>query len=132
MSHRHDKLSNGTAYLGTRGYRKARLITKEDFAELLDDAPNITYDYVMLFDAVHSAIRKDDGKPIFIVTEVSVKLRVDEVTRTNRRAAALSSFIGKECVGLAAGAFIDPAAVGVARENGVQVIVPQEWAEQAA
>ncbi|MHB8263655.1 MAG: hypothetical protein ACYDGY_07895 [Acidimicrobiales bacterium] len=123
---------DGTAYLGSRGFRKARLIVKDDLAELVDDAPDEVRDDVMLADAVHSATRKDDGSLVYIVAEVSVRMHRDDVERANRRAGALSSFTGKDCVAVVVGASIDTPADDLAKQYGVIVVIPKGWTEQAA
>ena len=124
---------NGTSYLGSRGFRRVRLVDKNTLASLLDDAVDrgvldggIEND-ILLVDAVHSAVDKTSSAVTYIATEVSGRVHADDVERAIRRAASLEAATGTSSMACVAGASIDDAAKGMAEAGSVIVVLPSEW-----
>ncbi|MHB8263062.1 MAG: hypothetical protein ACYDGY_04850 [Acidimicrobiales bacterium] len=123
---------DGTSYLGSRGFQKVRFITKDTLDDLLDGAEDSIHDDIRLADAVHTAIRRDTGVQVYVVTEVSSRIHQDDVERALRRAALLHEYLTAECIAVVAGASIDDTTVALATEGEVMVIMPGEWRQLAA
>ena len=124
---------NGTAYLGSQNFRKARYIDKNILANLLDEAvENGVLDEelesdVLLIDAVHGAVKKGTLESVYIATEVSSRVHATDVERAIRRAKSLELATVTTTVACVAGASIDELAKALADRNKVIVIEPSEW-----
>jgi cell division septum initiation protein DivIVA len=118
---------DGTSYLGSQGFRRVRLVSKDALDDLLDEADDAVHDDIRLADAVHSAIRKDTGVQVYVVTEVSSRIHKDDVERALRRAALLHEQLDTECLAAVAGASIDDTAESLATEANAMVVMPGEW-----
>jgi hypothetical protein len=124
---------NGTAYLGSKGFRRVRLIDKSTLANLLDDAVDSgaldgdTENDILLVDAVHSAVDKGSSAAVYIATEVSGRVHAEDVERAMRRAASLEAATGTSSMACVAGASIDDIARAMAEEGDVIVVLPAEW-----
>jgi len=121
----------GAAYLGTAGFRRARLVTTEDLVELCEDAldagritPEELRD-VLATDVVFSA--GWDGEAVHVVGEVAGRVHVDDVERAERRAGTLSKVTGARGMSMVLGASVDDPAGGLAGERGVAVVSPVGW-----
>ena len=123
-----------TAYLASRGFRQVHLINRGDLDSLLTKA-GAEDDFrcdILLADAVHSAIGKDDKVSVYIVAEVSSRIDVNDIERSLRRAELLGQATGKVCVACAVGASIDELAQKLAVQKNVVVVTPTEWNTQTA
>ncbi|MCL4449175.1 MAG: hypothetical protein M1483_00570 [Actinobacteria bacterium] len=123
-----------TAYLASRGFRQIHLINRGDLDSLLTKA-GAEDDFrcdILLADAVHSAIGKDDKVSVYIVAEVSSRIDVNDIERSLRRAELLGQATGGVCVACAVGASIDELAQKLAIQKNVVVVTPTEWNTQAA
>ena len=124
---------NGTAYLGSKGFRRVRLIDKHTLANLLDDAVDSgvldsdSENDILLVDAVHSAVDKSSSAATYIATEVSGRVHAEDVERAIRRAASLQAATGISSMACVAGASIDDIARAMAEEADVIVVLPSEW-----
>ncbi len=124
----------GAAYLGTAGFRRARLVTTEDLAELCEDAldagritPEDLRD-VLAADVVFSA--RWDGEAVHVVGEVAGRVHVDDVERAERRAGTLSKVTGVRGMPMVLGASVDEPAGVLAGQRGVAVVSPVGWSEE--
>lgn len=124
----------GAAYLGTAGFRRARLVTTEDLAELCEDAldagritPEDLRD-VLAADVVFSA--RWDGEAVHVVGEVAGRVHVDDVERAERRAGTLSKVTGVRGMPMVLGASVDDPAGVLAGQRGVAVVSPVGWSEE--
>ncbi|MDA8062745.1 MAG: hypothetical protein M0T80_10030 [Actinomycetota bacterium] len=124
---------HANAFLGSRGFRKVRRLPTEALGEMLDDAEEAgsltpaQRDDAILVDAVHRAVRRDDGVQVAVAAEVSVRIHFEDVQRAERRAALLRGALGLDTVACVAGASIDPLAAARAESAGVLVVLPHEW-----
>ncbi len=125
---------HANAFLGTRGFRKVHRLAAEALGEMLDDAEEAgslttpaQRDDALLVDAVHRAVRRDDGVQVAVATEVSVRIHFEDVQRAERRAALLRGVLGLDTVACVAGASLDPLAATRAESAGVLVVLPHEW-----
>ena len=129
---------NAPAYLGSHGFRKLRVISKAVLADILDELNDkglLSEDDredILNVDSVATATRKADSTEIYILTELSSRLHVDDVERVVRRASLLAAAISKSCVQIVAGASIDDDALELANSSGVIVVTPKEWARKVA
>jgi hypothetical protein len=121
----------GAAYLGTAGFRRARLLATEDLAELCEDAldadritPEEVRD-VLAADVVFSA--RWDGEVVHVVGEVAGRVHVDDVERAERRAGTLSKATGVRAMPMVLGASVDDPAELLAGRRGVAVVSPVGW-----
>ncbi|MCL5948519.1 MAG: hypothetical protein M1420_05100 [Actinobacteria bacterium] len=124
---------DGTSYLGSRGFRRGSVVDKNTLANLLDDAvdagaldSDIRND-ILLVDAVHSAIDKKSSTTVYIATEVSSRIHVEDVERAIRRSASLETATGVRSKACVAGASIDDIARSIAEKNNVIIVLPSEW-----
>ncbi len=124
---------DGGAYLGNNGFRKIHLANRDALTDLLDDIveagdiSNAVMNDILLADAVHTAIRKADGAPVYILTEVASRIHVDDIERSTRRAASLQEATGRDSVPCVVGASIDDPAEALATQRGCVVVLPSDW-----
>ena len=118
------------AYLGSRGFRKVRYVEVADVADLLDGlCDDEAREDLLAADGVHSAVRKADGKSVYVVCEVSSRIHRDDVSRALARAGHIARLGGPEGVACVAGASIDDLAAQEALTGGVIVVIPPAWAD---
>ncbi len=127
-----------TSYLGSHGFRKLRILSQSQLADILDDL----FDEDLLgeedrldilnVDSVATAIKKSDSNEVYIVAELASRVHSDDVERVIRRALLLEVASSKHCEKVVAGASIDDVAVELAKNKGVIVITPREWAQKVA
>lgn len=114
------------AYL-SRLVRRARVVSTNDLAEMLDDAVDAgrldveERNDLMLADVVVRGRRLDDGREQYLVVEVSDGLGLSDVERAVRRAGVLAKL--HETVPVVAGRRLDPEWRQAAESRGVAVVV---------
>jgi hypothetical protein len=124
---------NAHAYLGSRGFRRVKLVDKGALAALLDDAcdagllGDADHDDILLADSVHSAVRRDDGTATYVVSEVAARVHMDDLDRAVRRAELLAAAVGVPCVAAVVGGSVDETVR--AEDRGTVILIqPSEWA----
>ncbi len=127
---------NAHAYLGSRGFRRLKLVDKGTLAALLDDAcdagtlSDADHDEVLLADSVHAAVSRADATPVYIVSEVAARVHADDFERALRRAKLLQAATGVPCVAAVAGGSVDR--VVAEEDHGRAIVVqPAEWEDTA-
>ncbi len=86
------------------GLRSIHLLDRAELADRLDDlidAGKMDFDTredILLADIVATAKRRSDGEELWIVAEASVTLGASDVRRAKRRAAALGTAMGVNCL----------------------------------
>ena len=127
---------NAHAYLGSRGFRRLKLVDKGTLAALLDDAcdagtlSDADHDEVLLADSVHAAVSRADATPVYIVSEVAARVHADDFERALRRAKLLQAATGVPCVAAVAGGSVDR--VVAEEDHGRAIVVqPAEWEDAA-
>ncbi len=129
---------DATAYLGSRGLRKIRLLDKADLSDLLDELlvtgslSDAERQEILVADAVHSALRRGDGAAVYVVTEVSSRVHQHDIERAVRRARLLEQALKVSCIPAVAGMSIDDPAETAAQEGGVTIVLPSSWIAPAA
>lgn len=107
-----------TAYLG-RFLRRGKLIANDELLETIEAHGNEReVDEFLRADAVAKGIV--DGKPTYVVVEVSVTGDVDDIVRAERRAKILRK-AGLDSIPLVACEAIAPESIAFAKQAGVRV-----------
>jgi hypothetical protein len=118
------------AYFGP-WLRRVRALTDSDLGELLEEAEDRgrlsaqeAID-VRAADIVVHGRRRTDGQELYLVVEVSVGIRREDIERAVRRAGLLGRALGtpEAVVAAAAGEYIDPDARSLAVERGSWIIL---------
>jgi hypothetical protein len=108
------------AYLGSRGFRRARVVPISDWADRVDDAvgtgriTSAERDDLLLADAVVQA-RDADGE-LLLVVEISATVDTHDVERARRR-AALAARLDSRARGVVAGHVFTAGAEAALRED---------------
>ncbi len=129
---------NAGAYLGSRGFRKVKVLDKSTFADFLNDLcdqerlKESDRNDILALDSIVSVLRNSDKATVYIACEIASRIHLDDVERVSRRSAMLEAATGTVCLKLAAGASIDDHADELAKREDVLVVTPHEWSESAA
>lgn len=125
---------DATAYLGSRGYRRIRLVPQTDLVDLLDDplddgrlAEQSVGDDILLLDAVHRGRRRSDDTEVHVASEITARVHPDDVNRAAKRASALAGVTGGQVIACVAGASLDERAESAAVSAGVVIVIPTDW-----
>ncbi len=127
---------NAPAYGSSLGVKKVKVLSKSELADLLDDpcdAGKITdseRNDVLLVDSVASAIHKADGSSVYVVSEISSRLHLNDVERVIRRSILLEQALNVKCIRVVAGGSIDEASEDLAKNSGVFTIIPSGWSQR--
>ena len=81
-------------------------------------------DHVLVADIIIRARRTDDRRYVHAVFEVSRTIRLDDITRTQGRAATVAAATGEPTIAAVVGEVIQPPQQQQADEMGVKVLLP--------